>query len=197
MGTLKLFIICILSVGLMGLIPACATKKAERNPCATRYLAVGNYSPNYESYDLDELIDYLRYLNNLPLLQRNAECEWLQRFNAIDSSLGVKVHLAFVLMSTLDCGDGREAVDLLELAAQSMEDERIRGFLSYQRGLAQRLFTQAVHNKELEQKLKRWKLKNQKMQNNYKACQQSLLDAKAKLEALKAIEESLNHTEAQ
>ncbi|HHJ40011.1 MAG: hypothetical protein AXA67_04825 [Methylothermaceae bacteria B42] len=197
MRIFKLFTVTVLLLGLVVFLPACAMKKADRRHQDSRYQVAGGYSPNYESYDLDELIDYMGYLNRLPLLQRNAECQWLHRFNAIDSSLGVKIHLAYALLSTLECGDSKEAANLLESAALSVDDEQIQGFLSYQQALAQRLFACDLHAKELEQKLKLWKIKNQKLENNYKICGQNLKIVKEKLEALKEIEESLNHTEAQ
>lgn len=183
-------VVAILLMGQLG----CHAKRHQIRAPERSVESVKGYSPNYEELQLAELIDYLGYLEQLPPLQRQAECRWLKQYNDIDSNLGVRIHLAFSLLVTPDCGETQMAVQLLELAGQSVDDDKLKHFLSYQSELAQRLFTESNHGGELVNKLDRWKDRNQLLVEQLQSCNAELKDVKTKLEALKAIEESLNHS---
>lgn len=155
--------------------------------------------PNYTDYSLPELESYLGYLAELQPFQRQAECEWLQRFNAVAPGLGVQLHLAFALLLAPDCGsnESQQAIELFETGLTQIQDLRTRGLLAYHAALAQHRQGVERYHEELTRKLERqWKQANQNLNQRLQACNEALKDTRAKLEALKAIEQSLNPVEA-
>ncbi len=154
--------------------------------------------PDYESHSFQELSAYLGYLAKLPMTQRRSECQWLQRYNSIDDSLGVKLHLALALMATPNCNEKqvselRQAVTLLDQVLPQISDAALRDYLLYHRQMAQRLFSSAHHEQKVVRKLAQLQRTRRKLRQQVTACQKQSQELNAKLEALKALEDSLNH----
>lgn len=194
-----------LRVGLLcialSLLPGCAAQHPVRPNTGT-----GTHSltesmlnePNYELQTLPELVGYAAYLAELPSFQRRAECEWLQRFNEISPNAAVQLHLALALLVVSDCGGNelQQAVDLFKTGIAQVQDLQARRFLSYHAIVAERLYSADRYNAELAHKLnQKWKQINENLTRRLRECNESLQDAQSKLEALKAIEQSLNPTE--
>ncbi len=154
--------------------------------------------PAYGLQTLPELINYVGYLAELQPFQRQAECEWLQRFNAVAPGPGVQLHLAFALLLAPDCGGNelQQAIDLFKAGLTQVQDLPTRHFLTYHAELAQHRYGVDRFYEELARKLGRqWKQANQNLNHRLQTCSEALRDAQSKLEALKAIEQNLNPTE--
>ncbi len=154
--------------------------------------------PDYENHSFQELSAYPGYLARLPMPQRRSECQWLQRYDSIDESLGVKLHLALALLATPDCNgrqgqEIRQALTLLDQALPRISDPELRNYLLYHRQMAQRLFSSAHHERKVVRKLTQLRRTVRKLSRQLTACQQESQELNAKLEALKALEDSLNH----
>lgn len=154
--------------------------------------------PEYGLYAFPELVSYLGYLAELQPFQRQAECEWLKRYHAVAPGLGVKLHLAFALLLAPACGGNEldQAAALFKAGMVQIQDPPTRRFLAYHAELAQHRYGIDRYHEELTRKLDRqWKQANQNLTRRLQECNEALKDARSKLEALKAIEQSLNPTE--
>ncbi len=182
----------------LSLLAGCAGQPSQ--PSATPPLP--DYSltqaPAYGLQTLPELVSYVGYLAELQPFQRQAECEWLQRFNAVAPGPAVQLHLAFALLLAPDCGGNelQQAIDLFKAGLTQVQDLQTRRFLTYHAALAQHRYGVDRYHEELARKLEQqWKQANQNLNHRLQACSEALRDAQSKLEALKAIEQSLNPTE--
>ncbi len=154
--------------------------------------------PDYEAVTLAELSGYLGYLAELPPLQRRDECRWLSDFIDRVPSLGGQLHLALALPITPECLEaGRDelrfALTLLDQARQQVPQADLRAFLAYQRLIAQRLAGSRRHEQEWRRKLTRLQRRYQQQRQRLQRCQTASDQCRTKLEALKALEQSLNH----
>ncbi|BCX80497.1 hypothetical protein MIT9_P0070 [Methylomarinovum caldicuralii] len=153
--------------------------------------------PDYEAVTLTELSGYLGYLAGLPPLQRRDECRWLHDFVTEAPSLGGRLHLALALLVTPDClaeqDELRVALELLDEAGKQVRPADLRAFLAYQRLIAQRLFSSRRHEREWSRKLARLRRYCRQQGQRLQRCQTTLSQCQSKLEALKALEKSLNH----
>ncbi|GAB6067278.1 hypothetical protein JCM13664_05960 [Methylothermus subterraneus] len=150
--------------------------------------------PNYVLYTLPELVNYLGYLAELQPFQRQAECEWLQRFHALAPGPGVGLHLAFALLLAPDCS-GRElpqAIELFTVGLAKTQDLPTRRLLAYYIALARRWRELERHHQALAQKLARQCRQVKQTRQRFQECTHALKDARAKLDALKAIEQNLH-----
>ncbi len=154
--------------------------------------------PEYESHSFRELTAYPGYLARLPMPQRRSECQWLQRYNSVDEGLGVKLHLALALLATPDCNgkqgnEIQQALALLDQALPQVADSELRHYLLYHRQMAQRLFSSTHHERKVVRKLAQLRRSTRRLKRRLTDCQQESQELNAKLEALKALEDSLNH----
>ncbi len=188
----------LLSLGL-SLLAGCAGQPSQ--PVSTPPLSsyALTQEPAYQLQTLPELVSYMGYLAELQPFQRQAECEWLQRFNAIAPGPGVRLHLAFALLLAPNCGgnESQQAAALFKAGSAQVQDLPTRRFLAYYVELAQRRYGIERYRQELTRKLERqWKQANQNLSYRLHTCSEALRDAQSKLEALKAIEQSLKATGA-
>ncbi len=176
------------------LLAGCAGQPSKLQPPRQAPQFSLSQKPNYALYAFPELLGYLGYLAQLQPSQRQAECEKLQRFNVEAPSLGVRLHLAIALLLVPDCsGDAQQALQLFTAESARAHDLQTRSLLAYLTALAQRQYELDRHCAELTRKLERqWRQAKQSLNRRLQTCNEELKDTRAKLEALKAIERSLN-----
>jgi len=153
-----------------------------------------------EKYSLDELVLYVGDLMKMPHAQRIDQCQSLMKlYEQKKATLGLQIRLALALMVAKECSDNESkiAVALLDDAIESIENPQLVNFLAYQRELALRLSQKDTHQQQLVNKIARWKKINYRERKKLRACDKDLQETRKKLEALKAIEKSLNHTEVE
>lgn len=154
--------------------------------------------PNYGLYALPELISYLGYLAELEPFQRQAECEWLKRYHTAAPGLGAKLHLAFALLLAPACGGDEldQAIALFEASLAQIHEPQTRYLLLYHIELVRQRSNANQYHEELAKKLdQQWKKANRSLTQRLQECNEALREARSKLEALKAIEQSLNPTQ--
>ncbi|WP_286291035.1 hypothetical protein [Methylomarinovum tepidoasis] len=101
------------------------------------------------------------------------------------------------LLVTPDClaerDELRVALELLDEAGKQVRPADLRAFLAYQRLIAQRLFSSRRHEREWGRKLARLRRRSRRQAHRLRRCQTMLGQCQTKLEALTALEKSLNH----
>jgi hypothetical protein len=178
----------------LSLLAGCAGQPSKLQPPRQTSQFSLSQKPNYALYAFPELLSYLGYLAQLQPSQRLAECEKLERFNVEAPSPGVRLHLAIALLLVPDCsGDAQQAIKLFTAESTHAYDLQSRSLLAYLTALAQHQYDLDKHHAELTRQLERqWRQANRSLNRRFQTCNEALKDTRAKLEALKAIERSLN-----
>lgn len=150
-------------------------------------------------YSLESLLAYMEGLSKMPSLQRLKKCRGLVKLKDQEKGLGNQIRLALVLMATDRCvdNDAKLAMTLLEKAMTQVEDPSLKKYLAYQQTLASRLYQNDLQQRRMIARIAKLKKINYLERRKRHSCTDELQETREKLEALKAIEKSLNHTGVQ
>jgi|GEM_PF-6056092 len=148
---------------------------------------------------LESSLAYMEGLAKMTSLQRLEECQRLVRLKDQEKGPGKQIRLALVLMTTDQCADNdaKLIMTLLEKAMTQVEDPQLKKFLAYQQTLASRFNQKDLHQRRMIARIAKLKKINYLERKKRHSCTDELEKTREKLEALKAIEKSLNHTEVQ
>ncbi len=159
---------------------------------------------SYASSDVrgsvEEVVSYMHYLATIQeSAQRDSECQRLLKLHEQRGDVRVKIRLALSLLVSQHCvdNDSKRALALLDEAIENLDNSSLGGLLLYQRELALQLYRKDRQQGLLNSKISEWKKRSRQNQKKLQTCEQDLKKTQMKLEALKTIEKSLNHTEVQ
>ncbi|HYE37328.1 hypothetical protein [Methylocaldum sp.] len=146
----------------------------------------------YASYAFEDLLHFAGYVARLSPADRFSECQQLlQRYQA-DRSLGVRLHLFFAQAATEVCGDIRSTAGIVDASLAELQDERLKALLIYQKEILSRLDNEIEKRKNSERQASHTVSKEKKVHRQLKTQESELKDLQEKLDALKAIEQSLD-----
>ncbi len=149
---------------------------------------------------LEEAVRYIQELMAMPQAsQRDAECKrlWSRHRQQEDQDIRVRLALSLLVSEKCVADASGKALSLLDEAMATMKHSGLRDFLAYHRELAFRLHQGAQQQRVLTGEISRLKKRNQGNLKQLEGCRGALKETRMKLEALKKIEKSLNHTEVQ
>ncbi len=131
--------------------------------------------------------------------QRDAECKNLLDLYQQRGDQSVRIKLALSLLVSENCvpDASGKALSLLDDVMTNMKYSNLKDFLAYHRELALRLHQRDQQRHDLMIKISKWKKLNRQNLKKLQVCQDDLQETQMKLEALKKIERSLNHSEVQ
>lgn len=148
--------------------------------------------PPYSSTDLGELLKFAERFAGAPENQRRAECRQLKELAKTRPSLGVRLHWLLAQSASRSCGESRSALALIDAALPDVTEPKLKAFLIYQKSVLARLDRETERLKALEKRIAGVKSKEKQASRRLKSQQGELRELQRKLEALKAIEQSLD-----
>lgn len=150
--------------------------------------------PSFINYDLKTMALYSGYVAKLTSFERVIECDKLVSGEAGDtSSIGIRLHTAFVMILTPECGGPEKAIKILESTQQKIINKKaLTGLLAFQTNLAATLRDNQINLQDIESTLGKTKRKNSRLKNKLTAKDAELKQLEATLDALKRIEKTFH-----
>ncbi|MGZ8243592.1 hypothetical protein [Methylomagnum sp.] len=148
--------------------------------------------PPYSSTDLGELLKFAERFVGASEAERRAECRRLKELAKANPSLGVRLHWMLAQSVSRSCGEPRTALALIDAALPDVADPKLKAFLIYQKTVLARLDREAERLKSLEKRIADTRSKEKKASRRLESQAGELKELQRKLEALKAIEQSLD-----
>jgi hypothetical protein len=146
----------------------------------------------YAGYGFDDLLSYARDLAELPAADRLAECQQVLQLYRTNRSLALGLRLLLAETVTEACGDIRDATAIAEAALSELADQRLQSLLIYQKEILARIEREKNQRKALERRVSETAFKQKKAHRLLKSQESELKQLQEKLDALKAIEQSLD-----
>lgn len=192
------------AIALLLAAALCSCKELKRPPAP----AVPPPSPDqkYFTYSTERLLSYAGELARLGPVDRLTECNKVLELYRANQQTGVLLHLFVAQLASDACGDPVRVLALVRTLKPTLQDERLRNFLSFEGLLADRAMQAAAEKERIAKKLRetRWRLrqaqtKEKRAETKGKKIYERMIsrDAEAKqlkqkLDALKSIEQDLN-----
>jgi hypothetical protein len=148
--------------------------------------------PPYSSADLGELLKFAERFVKATEAERRAECRQLKELAKTHPGLGVRLHWLLAQSASRSCGEPRTALPLIDAALPEVAEPELKAFLIYQKSVLARLDRETERLKALEKRIADTKSKEKQASRRLKSQQGELRELQRKLEALKAIEQSLD-----
>jgi hypothetical protein len=141
---------------------------------------------------LDELLLFAGKLAESTPAQRLAECRQLRQRYRTDRSLDTRLHLLLAQSVAGACGELPDPSALIDDSLAEIGDERLKSFLIYHKAILARLDKEEYRRKSLEKRVSQNRSKVEKASRRLQSQEGELKELQKKLEALKAIEQSLD-----
>jgi hypothetical protein len=173
---------------LLLILAGCAGQVPQEHPGTAP--AVPPAPPSGAS--LDELLLFAgKFVQSSPA-ERLAECRQLRQRYRTDPGLGVRLRLLLAQSAARNCGESPDSAALIDGSLAEIDDERLKSFLIYQKAILARLDREAEQRKSLEKRISQNRSKADKATRRLQSQEGELKTLQKKLEALKAIEQSLD-----
>ncbi|CAL1240762.1 hypothetical protein [Candidatus Methylocalor cossyra] len=154
---------------------------------------------DYAHPNLDDLLRFADKLAALPAAERLAECKNLRQLHRNDGRLGARLRLLLAQSMTDGCAPLRDTTGLVETSLPEIQDERLRSFLVYHKAILARLDREMERRRALQRQISQILSKEKKAHRRLKSQESELKSQESelrvlqkKLDALKAIEQSLD-----